>query len=498
MDHMDEMDLELPQWITVSLCDKSMTTEVTGDCILPDYQPEIRRLLAVCPTVCPPAGYVGGGSAEWNGTVEYRILYVGGDGELYSTSFSSEYSFRVSLENMERIDGNEGIFAFASVVSESVSARVSAPRRLNLRCRLRAHACAYGKMLLEEQTRGVGTADSLRRRWGDGRSMTMAGGVSEPICVRDEMTGMGDGVRVISAEAEPFVQDVRADEGRVHASGELFLKLLLRREGMAPEVMLRKVPFDAVVEIDGIGSEYACSMWGTVSELTVKVEDGSIHCEAEVLLEARAMRNLPIRYTEDLYSTEAESTCTVSEYALPVLRGCHNFNLSQSERIAAQELELADGTVVLDVYGNARIDSCEEADGRCVLTGQSRYTLLCEKDGAYSATELKLPLRCEIECGEGAVIGFDACASVLSCRARYENGILGLDAELAVRAELVGRETVRAVSTVEFGEAVARPRSCMTVYYTAPDDTLWTVAKKYHVAPEQLTEKQGKVPYYFF
>ena len=70
---------------------RHMTAEVTGDFTLPDYQPEIRRLLAVIPTALPPAKYVGNTGAELNGTVDYQVLYVGGDGSLASVPLSSEY-----------------------------------------------------------------------------------------------------------------------------------------------------------------------------------------------------------------------------------------------------------------------------------------------------------------------------------------------------------------------------------------------------------------------
>lgn len=498
MEHIDEIEMELPRWITVPLCDRTITTEVSGDCILPDYQPEIRRLLSVSPTILPPAKYISGGNAEFNGTVDYRILYVGADGNLHSTSMSSEYSLRAPLESMERIDVNEGVCAFATTVGESVSARVSAPRRLNIRCRLRSHAYAYGKMPLEEQSKGSVPQDSIRRLWSESSVMSAVGGLSEPIHVSEELVGLGEGLRVISAEAVPFLQELRPTEGEIRVSGELLLKLLAEREGMGVETLSRKLPFHTTVELEDIDADHCCRVWGTVGELSVKAGENGISCEAELLLEARAMKNLPIRYTADLYSVTTQSACEYAEYALPVVWRCENVNLSQSERLSAEELNLDENTQVIDAWGGASIESCEEHEGRYVLTGQSRYSLLCERDGEYSVSELALPFRYETERGEGRLSGFDAQASVLSCRVRKEGGVLSLDAELAVNAELLGSETIRVVETAEFGEALASPRSGMTIYYTAEDDTLWSVAKKYHVASERLTAKQGKAPYYYF
>ena len=79
MNHMEEM---MAPRFTMPLCDRTVNTEINGEYTLPDYQPEIRRLLNVGLTVLPPAKYVGAGGVELNGTVEYRVLYVGGDGGL--------------------------------------------------------------------------------------------------------------------------------------------------------------------------------------------------------------------------------------------------------------------------------------------------------------------------------------------------------------------------------------------------------------------------------
>ena len=76
MNTMDEMGMDFLQWVTVPMCDRTVTTEVSGDFTLPDYQPELRRLLSVVPTVLPPAKYVGSGRVELNGTVDYLVLYA--------------------------------------------------------------------------------------------------------------------------------------------------------------------------------------------------------------------------------------------------------------------------------------------------------------------------------------------------------------------------------------------------------------------------------------
>lgn len=498
MNYTDEMGIEIPQWVTLPICDRQVSVESSGEYSLPDYQPEIRRLLSVTPTVLPPAKYVGATQIELNGTVDYQVLYVGADGGLCSLSLSSEYNLGVPFEASSDVDLGVGVSVFVTSVTEAVTTRVSAPRRLNLRCRIRSHVCAYGKMALEERCHGTASPTSIRRRLADSVTMRAVGGASEPILLHEEIMGVGESSRVIAASAVPFVQDVRISGDGASASGELLLKLTVGHEDGRIEGINRKIPFVGEIDFeDDVDSVTPVAM-GTVGELSVNVEDGRILCDAELLLEARARQNLPVRYTLDLYSTEQESRCEQAEYKIPVVRKCENANLSQSERLSASENHLPEGAQILDAWGAASFESCENAGGKYVLIGQSRYTLLCQKDGELSAFEIVLPLRYETEGADGDAIGFDARADVLWCRARIEGDVLCLDSELGVFAEFLGEERIVPIREVEFGEALA-PRACaMTVYYPAPQESAWDVAKRYGISLEQLVQKQGKAAYYIF
>ena len=55
------------------------TTDLAGDFVLPEYRPEIQRLLDARVTVSPADVYLSAAGCEVGGTVEYRILYCGGD-----------------------------------------------------------------------------------------------------------------------------------------------------------------------------------------------------------------------------------------------------------------------------------------------------------------------------------------------------------------------------------------------------------------------------------
>ena len=110
------------------LCDRFVVTELSSDFSLPDYQPEIKRLLRVRATVAPPDKYIGAGSAEFSGTVDYSIVYAGNDGALYCTTQTGEYSFNTPVEMSADIELGDGLLCDVESVAEMATGRVMAPR----------------------------------------------------------------------------------------------------------------------------------------------------------------------------------------------------------------------------------------------------------------------------------------------------------------------------------------------------------------------------------
>jgi hypothetical protein len=130
---------------------QSLSTEVTGDFTLPDYQPEIKRLLRIGVNLLPPNGAGSNTSSELAGSMDYYVLYVGQDGGVYCAPLSTEYR----LETKEKGDSGllnalgEPMVYLCDLSSEVPVGRVTAPRRLHIRCKIKARARAYGECPLE-------------------------------------------------------------------------------------------------------------------------------------------------------------------------------------------------------------------------------------------------------------------------------------------------------------------------------------------------------------
>lgn len=491
----DGIATDFPESVILTLCDKTVNHEVTEDYALPDYQPEMRRVLNVSERVMYPSKYASGGEVECNGVIEYRVLYIGSDGGLYSVSFPSEYEFSVPADTSIPLNLSNGVETAVYTVCESTNARISAPRRVNVKSRLRSHVRSYCKGDVEEIAYGEVSHESVQKLVNKTDNSIVTVGDSDVIDVNDEISGLGDDVRVISADASVFVTDLRRSENMIDVSGDVMLKLLTCRDGEGVKPVLRKVKFGGNIDMPGMSGGSLCRAVGKVTDIAVNVDEGKIACDISLCLSGFAAENREWRYTADVYSTERECECEEMSLSVPYAVSCVNGNFSQSERLPLAESGVPEGCEVVDSWGRFIFDSCEVSNGKYLFGGESKYWLLCCKDGEYSVTELSLPVKYETEGSEGENITFDLCAEVISCRARVDGDVLSIDAEIATSVDAFASNNIKAVQNIRFGEPYAKQNSRMVVYYPAEGETSWDIAKKYHVPADTLTEAKN---YYLF
>lgn len=475
--------------VQVPLCDRQILTELSADVSLPDYQPEIKRLLRVRATALPTDKYVGAGSAEISGSVEYRILYTGNDGGLYCATHTEEYRMSVPVETPSDFDPSEGIVCDAVTLAEPAIFRAAAPRRISLRSRLRTRVRMYGLRSPEERLLGkamggaerlMGRAECARVFFGAGETQTLA----DEILLEDASKEW----RVVSAEGKVFVGDATAGSGAVICRGEVCLQLLCAAETDGETcLLLRRIPFHEEVPTDGAEVNCTCRADGVCTELRVTVGEGKILCEVGLRLRTVAQRNETVSYTRDLYFPGMLAEVRRQELVLPKALRCLNGNFSLNTTLAPESLGAAKGKKILEATATAMASALEGEGGKLCLTGVCHCQVLLSDGNEITLQETDLPFRYAPDGVSGdAVEDWDASLEVVSCRARADGERMAIDAEIAVSLSAYGRTRILTVGEVELGEAVAADAAAYRICYPSREDSLWSVAKRYHCPIEAL------------
>lgn len=486
-------ELKTTEGLQIPLCEKTVRTEVTGDFSLPDYQPEIKRLLRIRPCVLPATHYAGPSGVDFSGTLDYYVLYVGNDGGLYCAPLHTEYDFSVPYESGDLTPD----LCMADVVPESVVGRVSAPRKLNVRCRLCSDVSVMATVPPAQAVQGTADPFSVEHLVGNEMLALVDHGQSEVLHLSEDILGdsRSGNVRLVCAEGQVHVQEISCSEGAVHCRGEVSLHLMLcgEEQGSMPDPvpshLLRKLAFSGSIPVKGAAPGAECCVTGEMAELSVSMEEGFMHAEVGVILQARVMQNRPTRYVKDVFSTKRDCACEYRHYELPVAIRSLVGNFSQSDSAALAEVGMQAGSVV-DACGSAEAESMRYENGKCTLLGTGRYIVLIFHGGEVTAHELEFPWKYEFDC-EREPADWRAHMQVLSCRARVDGERVGIDAELACAVRTWDKAQISMLDGVQFCEQARTPQGALVVCYPGAQDTLWSVAKQYGSALSAIRRGNG-------
>ena len=205
-------------------CHKAETVfcESVGEYTLPDYLPEVRKLLRIETRLLPAGQFVGTGKAEFTGTVIYTILYSDENGKLASTVLNGDYRFTVPVT----AEGSAEAIAESRV--DRVTHRLSGPRRISIRASIASDV----RLLTEEGVVASDTTDdSVMYENLAGRDV-----VSDFHRVFDDSMKLTDSyrfdgvraelIRPISSCAAVFVKESRPQNDGIYCSGEIWVKFL--------------------------------------------------------------------------------------------------------------------------------------------------------------------------------------------------------------------------------------------------------------------------------
>lgn len=479
-------EIELPA------IERSTISELSSDFSLPDYQPEIKRLLRVAASMLPSSKYFGAGEAEFAGNIDYYVLYMGSDNEVYCAPLTGEYSVSIPIEKDEYIDLGDELISVVQTVPDMISGRVTSPRHITIKCRLKTHAKIYGKgKAIKSFRKCDGSVEKLK---GETQNAELYFGAGEMLSLTDEVIpDSRDGeFRVVCADGKVMVNEVGAGKGEVICRGELHMKLLMSREnGTVPTTMNRRIPFSSIIPCEGVTPDSSVYAKGTLAELTLTVDEGRVLTEAGIILETVAQENRQVEYVSDIYSTTNKSECEYRNISVPIGVSAFNKNFTLSESMTLSDAGVGEGVSVADICGNAFIDEYKFEGGKCKMIGRCKFNLQTYEGGDYSNGEIELPFKYEYDMPSSAQDKSCECqaeAKVVFCRARVDGERIGIDAEVALCGRVWEQKDITVLESYRMGEALDKSRGEITVCYPRTGDSLWSVAKRYNAPIVSLIE----------
>ncbi len=493
------MDMNNPTTLTSVSCLTTLTHDCTEDFTLPDYMPEIRRVIAVEASPLPESRFLTGAAMEFGGTITYSVLYVGDTGELYSAPLSSEYTASVALGDASVTDAAAvGI----DTTLENVTCRAAGPRKLSLKSRLKTGIVAYNPTSLGEIAKDSTTGRALPVEEMAIERLTRT--AADARLLRGEITSTAAGTlnlppdtKVIACRGAIRPEEVRSAADCISVRGDAVLHLLCQSPEGNLYCTTAKAPVSESVPVPGAAEGDPCRAWGRCAAVTINTADSSTTSwEIEYDMEVECVHPGESAYTADAYATSCSSSVETAEYDSLRLIKCGIGALSCSGESGRQsKASVGENVIRADVA--ASVERVELGGGnRLILHGTCGCRVLIAADGEVIVEEFSVPFRYEMEAAvrpDSQNLLWRCTAEAVEVTARTEGDKIAVGVELALSMSVLSREKIRAVTCIAMDRSapVAAEDGVVRICYPDAGEPIWEVGKRYRADLQTLCRRNG-------
>lgn len=487
------MELKLtrqPLFINDPLVDQNVEQPIECDALLPDYCPDIVRILkcSVCPTVT--GRRASPGKLELEGMAVITVYYVStGEGIAHG-----EYKVPFSRIVEMKADHPAPVLTLTPRV-DYVNCRAVNQRRLDIRGALVITVRATGSREEQVTAEGSGMGLQLKREQCDASRLLGQCARETRVTEKVELThGKPPIQTIVRVGAAARAVEVKQVAGKAVLRGELNLHILYQTTAGGFEQLEYTLPTNTICELEGLTEDSLCEVWQQVNSVTAEpaaAEDGEYRCvsiDAAVESQVRGWQNYTARYCSDCYSTK--NLCTFRTRTATLTR----VSRTVREAVACKEtVPLPDNvTDVADLWCEvAGVNIRGEAGGPVAELRLTVSMFARMEDGQLyyfdKALETSQKISCEVE---GAAL--ESRASCQNCGWTVTGGSLEVRCDLELTGVVYSQVRAVLLEDIEVDESKAKEDAAapgLYLYLADPGETLWDIAKRYNTNIDRITEE---------
>jgi hypothetical protein len=470
-----EIDCRRPLW------SGTVRGEEMVDCVVPDTEADIARVVGVCPQLVIRGKSADEGHITVEAAVQCTALCTAeGSGALIT--LETEIPFVLTAE-APGADADTDIVA--QLALEESEVRLLNPRKILARAEVSAYICCYGAGTMAVAW-DIQPREGLQLRRESHTASVVTDVREKTFVITDEiaMPPAAEGyIRLLGHHISLSTGDVKFVGNKLIFKGEAALSILAEPERESrPVCFSGTISFSQILELAEEADSAELKLCLTGAYLQLAETEGGRSCvsaELHLLAQGVACVNREVRWIADAYSTGEQCALICETLSLPQ-QSAQSF-VHDTWRCTLE----TEATPMEVICAQAIWGAAEVAEG----TVTCRVNLRCmyaDDQGMLRSAEKAERVRLDVEQPEGKVHTEMRCGEIYASAAA--GGIdlrIPLEAVLNAQTELT-EDCVTAISLEKPETAAERPS--LYVVPTGSEADLWALAKRYGSTVELIRE----------
>ncbi|MBR1823982.1 MAG: DUF3794 domain-containing protein [Ruminococcus sp.] len=465
------------------------------DYILPDYYPDIFRLVRCELTPVITGHTVIGDKLTYELRCDIRILYCGEDGSVLQ-SVEQRQSFQKTAELGSNVEAPEVTIL---PKTDHVNFRAVNKRRLDMRGAVSVRITVRGEKNQEALSDAFGMNVQLKKTPVRFAAKKLNAEKTVQLAEDIEFSpAQPDAANVVNIRCRPSQCEKKIISGKLLAKGDIAVQLLYSCENGGIEPMEFTLSYSQIVDMDGLDDTCDCTVSAEVTACSAAPNNDSdervMRCEIEVRLVCTAVKTSSLMLITDAFSTIYPCELTTADISAEQIPYRSRESFRHSAVLAVGE------NVPQNIYSMwvtpKNINTHMGEDGKTlVISGMLTYSMAAkdaqgtivipDKDEAFEQT-------IALDCGtEGCTVTADISAENVSYNIT-DSGELTAKADISADITVSSDDTVRVVTDIAIDDSTRKQRDgdyAIKLYFAVDNEDIWDIAKRYSTDVSAVMEE---------
>lgn len=496
---MEEINRQAEKvYMTETLFDGQAEQGVELDYVLPDYYPEIFKILRCCVTPRVTSSAVSGGKLMLDGAAVIRVLYLA-ENSTAVNCIEQRYTWSKTVDIGRSAEQCSDPVITVIPRTDYCNCRAVSSRRIDVRGALsfRINVMCTSSFPLPALPDGM---QVLRRELP---CITQPIFTERQVAVREEIETGAPGIEfIVSCDAVPRINDIRVIANKAVVKGIVTVSALYgvhtdEHPGCDDlEKMTADIPISQIIDMPGLTDQHTCKPEFSVKscELIPKTDSGVISCELLLNCRCSAVCSGSVEIPCDVYSTEYECSCTTADIRVPAVPRNFSGQLSMKSTVSCGSGEVES---VWDCRSELYNVICRPDGDSLLVTGQMCVQAIGKCSGGtpffeekQEAFEQRIPadgLTPETAVNHRATVtgtGF----------AIRSDGSLDITCQAELSGELVNSTPITAISSASILQDKPLEKCgdySLRICYTSAGESCWDIAKRCNTTVEAVMSENG-------